>query len=236
MRVDAASVRVQRLALGEVRFPDWHPRVGGCPVFCYVIRHPDGVILFDTGVGTGNAFIDNLYRPNVISIMTALEQIGIDERDVVAVINSHLHFDHCGQNDVFHRRHVPIYTHAAEIEAAQTFGYTVPEWAFIPDDLVRTVRGDERIADGVRIIETPGHTPGHMSVVVETAEGQVVIAGQCVYKTDEMVEQRVAADNMHDDTFLEVGQQSLERLLSLAPRQVVVAHDVRSWPPTDDTP
>jgi hypothetical protein len=51
-----------------------------------------------------------------------------------------------------------------------------------------------------------------------------------------MVEQRVAADNMHDDTFLDVGQQSLERLLSLAPRQVVVAHDLRSWPTTDHTP
>lgn len=231
-------MRVERLALGEVSFPDWHPRVheGGCPVFGYVIRHPDGVILFDTGVGTGNTFIDDLYRPTVISIVTALERVGIDERDVVAVVNSHLHFDHCGQNDVFHRLKVPIYTHAAEIEAAQTFGYTVPEWAFIPDDLVRRVSGDERIADGVRIIETPGHTPGHLSVVVETVDGPVVIAGQCVYKTDEVVEQRVAPDNMHDDTFLDTGQQSLERLLSLNPRRVVVAHDDRSWTPPTRTP
>ena len=233
----ASSVRVQRLALGEVTFPDWHPRVGevGCPVFGYLIRHPDGLILFDTGVGTGNAFIDDVYRPNVISIVTALEHVGSDERDVVAVINSHLHFDHCGQNEVFHHRRVPIYTHAAELEVAQTSGYTVPEWAHIPDDSVRLVRGDEEVADGVRIVETPGHTPGHMSVVVETADGPVVIAGQCVYKTDEIVERRVAADNMHDDAFLDAGQQSLERLLSLAPRAVVVAHDVRSWPRTEPT-
>jgi glyoxylase-like metal-dependent hydrolase (beta-lactamase superfamily II) len=231
-------VRVQRLALGDVTFPDWHPRVGeiGCPVFGYLIRHPDGVILFDTGVGTGNAFIDDLYRPTVISVVTALDRVGIDERDVVAVINSHLHFDHCGQNEVFRRRRVPIYAHAAEIEVAQTSGYTVPEWAYIADDLVRRVRGDEQVADGVRIIETPGHTPGHVSVVVETADGPVVIAGQCVYKTDEIVEQRVAEDNMHDDTFVEAGQQSLERLLSLAPREIVVAHDVRPWPPTEPTP
>jgi len=86
VRVDASSVRVQRLALGEVSFPAWHPRVreGGCPVFGYVIRHPDGVILFDTGVGTGNTFIDDLYHPNVISIVTALERVGIDERASVA--------------------------------------------------------------------------------------------------------------------------------------------------------
>jgi N-acyl homoserine lactone hydrolase len=93
-------------------------------------------------------FIDDLYRPNVISIVTALEKVGIDERDVVALINSHLHFDHCGQNQVFHHRRVPIYTHAAEIEVAQTVGYTVPEWAFVPHDLVRRVRGDEHIPTG----------------------------------------------------------------------------------------
>lgn len=217
------------MSLGEVTFPDWHPRFreGGCPVFGYVIRHPDGVILFDTGVGTGNSYIDDLYHPNVISIGIALEQLGIDERDVVAVINSHLHFDHCGQNEIFHRRRIPIYAQAVEIETAQTAGYTVPEWAFIPEHSVRTVRGDELVTDGVRIMETPGHTPGHQSVVVDTADGPVVIAGQCAYKIDEIDEQRVAAENMHDDTFLDAGQHSLERVLSLKPRQIVLAHDVR---------
>ena len=234
-RVKAPDVQVERVPLGDVTFPDWHPRFheGGCLVFGYVIRHPDGVILFDTGVGTGNSFIDDLYHPHVISIETALERLGIDERDVVAVINSHLHFDHCGQNEVFHRRNVPIYTQGAEIEAAEAFGYTVPEWAFIPDGSIRTVRGDERVTDGVQIIESPGHTPGHQSVVVDTADGPVVIAGQCVYNTDEVVERQVAPDNMHDDTFLEAGQQSLERLLSLDPRQVVMAHDIRAWPAVD---
>jgi N-acyl homoserine lactone hydrolase len=199
-------------------------------VFGYVIHHPDGVILFDTGVGIGNSFIDDLYHPEVISVVIALERLGIDERDVVAVINSHLHFDHCGQNEVFHRRHVPIYAQPAEINAAEAFGYTVPEWALIPDQSVRRVRGDERITDGVRIVETPGHTPGHQSVVVDTVDGPVVIAGQCVYNTDEVVDRQVALDNMHDDSFLDAGQQSLERLLSLDPRQIVMAHDIRAWP------
>jgi N-acyl homoserine lactone hydrolase len=171
-----------------------------------------------------------VYHPNVISIDRALAAIGVDERDVVAVINSHLHFDHCGQNEVFHRRGVPIYVQSAEVETARTNpAYTVPEWAHVPDDSLRTVRGDEHLAEGVTIIETPGHTPGHQSLVVDTADGRVVIAGQCVYQIDEVGQQRVASDNMHDDTFLDAGQQSLERLLSLDPRQVVSAHDVRPW-------
>jgi len=168
------------MLLAEVRYPDWHPRFneGGCPVFGYAIRHPDGVILFDTGVGTGNDFIDDLYRPNVVPIARALAGLGIDERDVVAVVNSHLHFDHCGQNGVFCNRDVPIYNQASELELAQTVGYTVPEWVLMPESSVRKVRGDERLADGVMIIETPGHTPGHQSLLVETDEGRIVLAGQ----------------------------------------------------------
>lgn len=219
------------MLLAEVTFPEWHPRFkeGGCPVFGYVVRHPDGVILFDTGVGTGNSYIEDLYHPNIIPVATALAALGIDERDVVAVVNSHLHFDHCGQNAVFHQRNIPIYTQASETETAQTSGYTVPEWAYIPEHAGRIVDGDESLADGVTIVATPGHTPGHQSLVVDTAEGPVVLAGQCVYKTDEVAAKRIAPDNMHDDTFVEVGQESLDRLLALDPRRVVAAHDIRPW-------
>ena len=193
------------------------------------MRHPDGVILFDTGVGTGNGVIDQLYRPTVVPIDQALATIGVDERDVVAVVNSHLHFDHCGQNAVFYRRGVPVFVHRAEIEAVETLEhYTVPEWAAVPNEHLRTVDGDERLADGVTIIETPGHTPGHQSLVVETASGRTVIAGQCVYKLTEVAERRVAPDNMHDDAHVGAGQQSLERLLALCPCSIVAAHDAGS--------
>ena len=228
----ASSITVERLPLGAVEFPEWHPRFaeGGCPVFGYVVRHPDGVILFDTGVGIGNEFIDALYRPHVVAIDEALAAIGIDERDVIAVVNSHLHFDHCGQNDVFHRHGIPIYVQAAEAETCRTVEhYTVPEWAAVPEACTRMVRGDEQLADGVRIVETPGHTPGHQSLVVDGVAGRTVVAGQCVYKVAEAGAVAVAADNMHDEHYEEAGQQSLERLLALAPGVLVAAHDTDEW-------
>lgn len=225
------STRIERLLLAEVTFPDWHPRFadGGCPVFGYAIRHPDGVILFDTGVGIGNSFIDDLYHPRVVPVAEALTQHGIDERDVVAVVNSHLHFDHCGQNAVFQRGGVPIYVQAAETEAAQAFGYTVPEWAAIPEDVLRTVRGDEVLADGVTMIETVGHTPGHQSLMVETVDGRVIVAGQCAYAIDELTNRRVAMDNVHDESYVEAGQGSLDRIVGFGARRVALAHDVRQW-------
>ena len=64
-------------------------------------------------------------------------------------------------------------------------------------------------------------------LVANLAAGRVVIAGQCVYKFDETLERRVASDNMHDASFIEAGQQSLDRLLGLDPRYFVAAHDAR---------
>jgi glyoxylase-like metal-dependent hydrolase (beta-lactamase superfamily II) len=91
------------------------------------------------------------------------------------------------------------------------------------------LHGDEVLTEGVRIVATPGHTPGHQSLAVETADGRVVLEGQCVYNTDEIIEHRVARDNIHDDTFIEAARDSLHRLLALNPRQVGVAHDARPW-------
>jgi len=235
MRVPSAP-RIERLLLAEITFPEWHPRFadGGCQVFGYAIRHPDGVILFDTGVGTGSSFIDDLYHPRVVPIAEALAQHGIDERDVVVVVNSHLHFDHCGQNEFFHDRGVPIYAQAAEMEAAQTFGYTVPEWAAIPQRSLRVAHGDEDIADGVSLIETIGHTPGHQSLMVETGDGRVIVGGQCVYCADELTARQVAADNVHDESFVEAARQSLDRVIAFDPREVVLAHDATQWPSSAD--
>jgi glyoxylase-like metal-dependent hydrolase (beta-lactamase superfamily II) len=229
--VSARIVHIERLLLAEVTFPDWHPRFadGGCQVFGYAIRHPDGVILFDTGVGTGNSLIDDLYHPRLVPVAEALARHGIDERDVVAVVNSHLHFDHCGQNAAFHGHRVPIYVQAAERDAAQMAGYTVPEWAAIPDDAARVVHGDEVLADGVTLIETVGHTPGHQSLKVETVDGCVIVAGQCAYHRDELTNRRVAADNVHDESFTEAAQQSLARVIGFGPHHVVLAHDAQQW-------
>jgi glyoxylase-like metal-dependent hydrolase (beta-lactamase superfamily II) len=225
--------RIERLLLAELTLPGWHPRVadGSCAVFGYAIRHPDGVILFDTGVGTGSSFIEDLYHPRVVPIVEALARHGIDDRDVVAVVNSHLHFDHCGQNAVFHERRVPIYVQAAEREAARAFGYTVPEWAAITEDALRFAHGDEVLVDGVTIIETIGHTPGHQSLMVETAEGRVIVGGKCVYCNDELTSRRVAPDNVHDESFVEAARQSLDRVFGFAPRHILLAHDSKQWSP-----
>ncbi len=132
------------------------------PVFAYLLLHPAGPILIDTGVGIGNTFIDELYSPVHHNLYAALGRHSVAVDDIGTVITSHLHFDHCGQNHRF--AHARVFVQQAEVEAARARLYAVPEWAFPASVDLTVISGDHEIASGVRVIATPGHTPGHQSV------------------------------------------------------------------------
>lgn len=218
--------QIERLTLAVVTaVPEWHPEHATFrpfPVHAWIVRHPDGVVLVDTGIGSGNAFIDELYRPRVTHLADALGSVGVAPADITAVILSHLHFDHCGQQNVLD---APVYLQAAEHEAAKTPGYTVPEWATIPDHRLRLVDGDHEVAAGIRLISTPGHTPGHQSVLIETDGGRVLLAAQCAFRADEIQNGEPAVSNLHDDSFRDIACNSLRRLRAFAPVTVELSHE-----------
>ena len=93
--------QIDRLVLATVTtVPEWHPQhdtFEPFPVHAWLIRHPDGAILVDTGVGVGNQVIDEWYHPRCTSLLDALAGVGVAPSDISAVVMSHLHFDHCGQ-------------------------------------------------------------------------------------------------------------------------------------------
>ena len=164
------------LHLADVTYPDSHPLAGkDGPVLAFAIRHPDGTILVDTGIGEGNAWVDENYRPRVRDACEALAAAKLDPDAVRAIVNSHLHFDHCGQNRAF--AGLPIYVQRAELDLARE-GYTVIEWVDFPGARYDAIDGDREVVEGVSILATPGHTPGHQSVTVRTGDGLVLIVGQ----------------------------------------------------------
>ena len=205
--------------------PEWHPEhevFAPFPVHAWVIRHPDGAILVDTGIGFGNEAIDEWYHPQSIRLTAALEGVGLAPPTVAGAVLSHLHFDHCGQQGILS---APTYVQAAEFEAAKAPGYTIPDWAEVPKDRLRLVHGDENIADGVRLLSTPGHTPGHQSVVIEAGDERVVLAAQCAYRAEELRTGQPATSNLHDEDWLDAAEDSLRRLRALAPCTVQFSHD-----------
>jgi N-acyl homoserine lactone hydrolase len=222
--------RISRLVLAELALPEWHPRSadGTCAVFGYVVHHPDGAVVVDTGVGRGSDLIEELYRPTVHDLVARLAEVGVDERDVAAVVCSHLHFDHCGQNAALA---APVHVQAAERAAAASPGYTVPEWAALPEGRWRVSDGDVELADGVRLLATPGHTPGHQSVVVAGGGDVVVLGGQCTYTAAEFAAGTVAVEDAHDPSWHGAAVESVRRLRGLHPIRAAFAHDAAEWSP-----
>ena len=139
------------------------------------------------------------------------------------MVLSHLHFDHCGQQCTLS---APTHVQATEFEAAKAPGYTVPDWAEVPKDRLRLVHGDEDIADGIRLLSTPGHSPGHQSVVIEAGDERVVLAAQCAYRADELRSGQLAASNLHDEAWMDAARDSLRHLRSFAPFTAHLSHDL----------
>ena len=198
------------LHLADVTYPDGHPLAGeDGPVLGFAIRHPDGVMLVDTGIGEGNAWIDEHYRPRRREVREALRASGLAPESVATIVNTHLHFDHCGQNRAF--AGVPIVVQRAERELARREGQPFVEWLEFPGARYELVEGDREVAPGVSVLATPGHTAGHQSVVVRTDDGLMLIVGQAAQDA------RAFATGEADE--------SVKRLRALEAERIHFSHD-----------
>jgi len=183
--LDGFHIFWNRGPAGEVRFP------------CYsvLIDHPEGRFLFDSGFGCDHAQkvlpFEKPVQAKEQSLPGALSLVGLKPEEVDCVINSHFHFDHCGGNK--HLPGVRTICHALEFEALKNplpfekLGYSdlsfapriaqtkadpgtpLPEGpeGLSPD--FELIEGDKEIAKGLWAFETPGHTAGHYSLMVELA-------------------------------------------------------------------
>ena len=196
-------------------------------MFGFLIDHPSGPILVDTGVGSGHEGIDSLFRPVHHSLGDALMSHGVGRGDVTMVINSHLHFDHCGNNRLFPG--VPLIAQRSEYELARGPGHTIPDWVDFEGAEWRPVDGEAEVATGIRVVPTPGHTPGHQSVVVTRFGGVDIIAGQCVYDPGELDAER--SIEPLDASEERQTSESARMIKSLHPGAVYFSHDAGVWHP-----
>ena len=89
--------------------------------------------------------------------------------------------------------------------------------------------GAHDLRDGIRMIPTPGHTAGHQSLLVETAEGPTVLAGQAVYSVDEWAGVPTAWEGRTSAWDQTAYDDSMETLRRLKPVRVLFGHDRREW-------
>ncbi len=215
------------LDIGRFVFPPDEPWAGELGVVvAYAIRRREGVLLFDTGFGFGVPELEERYHQTGRPLDDVLGEAGITMAEIDLVANCHLHADHAGQNAGLPG--VPIHVQRAELARAREGDYTILEWIDGPGVEYLEADGDHDLVPGIRVLSTPGHSPGHQSLVVDQRDGPAILTGQAVYGLDEWLDRpgREGASSAADPAAYDA---SIARLRAIDPSRVLFAHDRRSW-------
>ena len=149
------------------------------PGFSDTIDHPEGLVLVDTGMIDSTPELDEEWQPTPHPLPEDLVA------RVAVVVNTHLHFDHCGGNRLYPG--IPIHVQRRELaDALSEDDYTVREWVDFPGATYVEHDGEVEILPGIRLVPAPGHSAGHQIVVVDTDEGPVVLGGDVGYSFAEV--------------------------------------------------
>jgi glyoxylase-like metal-dependent hydrolase (beta-lactamase superfamily II) len=209
------------------------------PVPMALVDTREGYVLFDTGMNCEGIRDPSVWGERARTIQPALvpeddvsvrlAELGVRREEIALVINSHLHWDHCGGNRLF--PHCPIVVQRAELEFARApsgpvrGGYMANHFDVAVS--YRAVDGDAEVAPGVHVLATHGHTPGHQSLSVNLAGGRVVLCADAAYTYDTL-DRRLLSGNVWDEART---LASVERLRRLGEEgsTVVPGHDPTLW-------
>jgi N-acyl homoserine lactone hydrolase len=205
------------------------------PYFFFLVEHPQGRLLFDTGTHPKWKGADTQEGAGIAvvvgeddDVISKLATLGISPTDIDHVVVSHLHFDHAGGLQFF--PHAPIYVQERELRAA----FWPPVYQrdlYDRDDFDHDLNWHELdgeydvFGDGsVTIIPTPGHTSGHQSLCVELPSGLTVFAADASYLESKMRERRVPGIVWSPDAMVS-SWRALEQLERSRGGRLVFTHD-----------
>ena len=210
-------LEIKRLHLASLRGIDGRE----WPVHGFVVTHPGGAVLVDTGCG-GPDKVLNDWRVVNRSVADALAGLDMTPADIGLVINTHLHFDHCGQNAVF--AHAPCYVQRAELDRAERESPELYDWFGFMNARWELLDGDVEILPGLSVITTPGHTVGHQCVVVATGDQADLLIGDAAYTPNQFAGPPDEDVLPGQASNLVAWRGSLDRIRSLEPNRVHFCH------------
>ena len=221
-----------------------------CPMPVFLITHPVGNVLFDTGPHP-DVFKNPISRWGGLAkvfepignersgILCQLEKVGVLPEKIKYVVNSHLHFDHAGGNQFF--TDSTFFVSKIELESARNpenegKGYFEKDWNY-PLNYYEIEGEADIFRDGsLVIIPMPGHTPGHQVLLVRLRkQGTIILSGDSVPCQENFQDLILARNNMdnHDALF------TIQKLRTLVKKEnafLIHGHDPVQWARIKKTP
>jgi glyoxylase-like metal-dependent hydrolase (beta-lactamase superfamily II) len=213
------------------------------PMPAILLTHPKGNVLFDTGphpdvfkdpvaLWGGLAKVFHPIGEKSDGIVSQLKKIGCRPADIRYVVNSHLHFDHCGGNQFFHK--ATFLVSKKELAFAKRpenegKGYFNADWNYplnyqeIDDEV--DIYGD----GSLMIIPMPGHTPGHQILVVRQEKQKTIILSGDSVPLKEHYSSRVVSRNNYDNDQVLKSVKKLQTMVEMEDAFLVHGHDIKQW-------
>jgi N-acyl homoserine lactone hydrolase len=249
------SLRLYAMTCGRLTGSLGHLMEGGegditVPIPSYLIEHPKGRLLFDTGLHPDcrrdpasrvAAQIAQLFRFDFRTgeeVSARLRALGREPERIDLIVNSHLHFDHAGGNACFPNATVVVQRsewHAGmDPDSVAALGFNPRDYDL--GHKVKLVDGEyDLFGDGrVVLLPTPGHTPGHQSLKLRLDSGEVVLAADACYFCRTLRERRLPLATYDREQML----QSLDRLarLEAGGARIFFGHDPEFWKSVKQAP
>jgi N-acyl homoserine lactone hydrolase len=211
------------------------------PIVGYLIETDDGQhILVDTGMHRKHIedpdatfrgkefgkYLTTIMKPED-DIANRLGELGLTAKDIDILVSTHFHFDHAGNHGDFGASRIVTQRECYEYAKANPAAFPQDIWD-LPHLTYELIDGDLELAPGVTLIESSGHVPGHMSVVVRLPEaGTVVLAIDAIY-----VMENLERDNWDGQVDPVRGRANGHKLAEIARREnglLITGHDPAAW-------
>ncbi len=212
------------------------------PVFSMLLESDSGWTLIDTGLNpTGVTDPDKAWGPRAKTVKPTMKpendinyrikELGLKNDDIKRIILTHMHWDHTGGNRFF--PNAIFYVQRAEYR-----------FAYYPDKIIsgsymrdhfdcgskyELIEGDTEIIPGVYVFQSPGHTPGHQSVLIKMKSGKkLLITGDAVY-TQQNVDLMLPPGNNWDPNYSIFSLNKIKTIQEQTGAILIPAHDPDFW-------